>query len=270
MRKRQFLAILVALTAALLVYATRPADPASKRIEYRPGAFFPAALELHGTVERTSAPVVEMGKRTRIRVEYTVGEKAIEAGMAIEIWKHFTSDVEEFQVDDAGAPAFFGAEVTAAGVELATSKYSNAVRRDTPTAFPYRKCARAAVTRGRLEQGDKVMLDLGGPKGVRMQSYEENLFNFRVALVRAEDGKLLGYGGDAYLKVIGGSAERLRVVAPAVAAIGEAFTVAAVPEDRFGSLARDNRGREVRITGGDVGPSPFTYDEDLMHYTARG
>ena len=31
-----------------------------------------------------------------------------------------------------------------------------------------------------MAAGDKVIFDLGGPKGVRMQHYEENLFNFRV------------------------------------------------------------------------------------------
>ena len=31
----------------------------------------------------------------------------IETGMTIEVWKHFTSDMEEFQTKDPNAPAYF-------------------------------------------------------------------------------------------------------------------------------------------------------------------
>jgi hypothetical protein len=45
------------------------------RLEYRPGAWLPPGLELNGTVRLLTSPVVEMGQRHRVRVEYTVGDR---------------------------------------------------------------------------------------------------------------------------------------------------------------------------------------------------
>ena len=66
------------LAAALLLTLTleRPAtadpeseDPASLRIEYRPGAYMPPGFPLQGTVKLLTSPVVQAGERHRVRVE---------------------------------------------------------------------------------------------------------------------------------------------------------------------------------------------------------
>ncbi|MGH9657284.1 MAG: hypothetical protein ACRD96_02010, partial [Bryobacteraceae bacterium] len=67
-------AVLAAL-AALTFQAPR-VDPA--RVEYKPGAYFPSGFPLHGEVKLLSSPIAEMGRRERIRVEYTVGDIALE------------------------------------------------------------------------------------------------------------------------------------------------------------------------------------------------
>jgi hypothetical protein len=190
------------------------ANPASLRIEYRPGAYMPPGFPLEGSVKLLSPPVVQAGERHRIRIEYTVGDAGIVQGEAIEIWKHFTSDVEEFQVGDPNSPAHFSVETTAPGARLKARSFTNRTQRNTPSVFPYRKTAGATVESGSLRPGDKVYIDLGGGKGVRMQHYAENLFNFRVVVAGA-DLKPRDYGGDAFLKVVGGEATKLRVYAPA-------------------------------------------------------
>ena len=243
-------------------------DAPSMRMEYRPGVYFPKGFPLHGEVRLLSAPVVEMGKRTRVRVEYTVGDMPLETGMTVEIWKHFLSDAEEFQVTDPNAPAWFGAEFTAPGVQGQTQAYTNWVRQNNPTVFPYRKTAAVNISAGRLKQGDKVLFDLGGPRGVGMQHYEENLFNFRIAITK--NGKVLGYGGDALMRVTGGPLRRLRVQAPSIVALGEKFMVEILPQDEWGSLAGNHRGLDFRIRSGAVTNADFQYDEKLEHYVARG
>ena len=55
--------------------------------------------------------------------------------MAIEIWKHFTSDSEEFQAADVNAPAWFGAEFTAPGVKSESIVYTNWSERDKVIVF---------------------------------------------------------------------------------------------------------------------------------------
>jgi len=257
------------LASRLVSQPSPPAapDPAFMPIEYRPGCNFPEGFPLHGTVRLLSSPVVEAGQRARIRVEYTVGDMPIETGMTIEVWKHFTSDVEEFQVTDPNAPAYFGVEFTNPAVKAKTRKFTNWVQRNTPSVFPYRKTAAVTIEQGRLTSGDKVLFDLGGPKGVRMQRYEEHLFNFRIVITR--NNKVLGYAGDAAMKVTGGPLRKLRVKAPAIVAVGDKFPVEIVPLDEWSSLAKNHEGLSFRVTSGNVSAGTFHYDPRLLHYVAR-
>jgi len=260
------LALLAALPRAQ-TSADLPVNPARMKIEYRPGGFFPQGFPLHGKVRLLTNPVVEMGARTRARIEYTVGDMPVETGMSIQIWKHFTSDVEEFQVTDARQPAYFSVEFTRPGVAGRTLKWTNWAQRDTPAVFPYRKVAGVTLEKGRLQAGDEVLFDLGGSAGFRMQHYQENLFNFRVVLLR--DEKVLGYGGDAAMQVTGGPLQRLRVQAPSTVKTGEAFPVEIVPQDEWGSQARNHQGLTFRLTSGEIAGGTFRYEPDLLHYVAR-
>ncbi|MCB1019697.1 MAG: hypothetical protein KDC27_07195 [Acidobacteria bacterium] len=275
-RRHAMTLLALACLAGAAVWANRPApkrdglpDPVTMRLEYRPGAWLPPGLELNGTVRLLTAPVVEMGQRHRVRIEYTVGDREITAGESVEIWKHFTSDVEEFQVDDSSEPAFFGVETTATGVKFETRKYLNSVQRNEHSVFPYRKAAALVVESGSLKKGDKVIFDLGGAQGVRMQFYSENLFNFRVAITNDAEKKVLAYGGDAYMKVIGGPLAKLKVQAPSIVGKGEPFTVEVVPMDEWVSLAKDGAGLEFEMISDAAGASDFQYDPELLHYVAH-
>lgn len=242
-------------------------DPVLESIEHRPGAYFPEGFPLHGQVQLLSSPTVEAGQRTRVRIRYIVGDLVVEPGMSLEIWKHFTSDVEEFQTRDPRAPAYFQVTFSRPEVRGRLEAITNWVQRNTPSVFPYRKTAAVHIETGALQEGDWVEFDLGGPLGVRMQHYEENLFNFRLVLVRRE--KVLGYAGDALLKVTGSRLARLRVQAPSVVRVGERFPVEVVPQDEWGSLARDHLGLELRLAAGPVGGGEFHYEPALRHYVAR-
>lgn len=262
--------IVAAGTVAWTLFSQpRPARTAigERAVKYQPGAYFPPEYKLHGTVRLLSAPVAEAGARTRVRIEYTLGDLAVGPGMAVEIWKHFTSDSEEFQIADSNAPAHFSAQTTAANVTAKPVVYTNWVQRNTPPVFPYRKAAGFDIEHGTLKRGDKVTFDLGGTAGVRMQYYEENLFNFRVAITRK--GAPVGYGGDAMLRVTGGPLRKLRVQAPSVVAVGEAFTVEVVPEDEWVSLAKNPSGLDLRLSGDGLTGGTVTYDPALLHYIAR-
>ncbi len=257
------------LSSRLVNTHAAPADPnpAREKLDLRPGGYFPPGFPLHGSVKLLSQPIVEAGQRTRVRFEYTVGNMAIEPGMSLEIWKHFTSDAEELQTDNPEQPAHFTAEFTAAGVKPHYQTYTNWVQQNSPSVFPYRKTAAIRLEEGRLKEGDKVTFDLGGHRGMRMQYYEERLFNFRVVITR--DNKVLGYGGDALMRVIGGPMKKLRVQAPSVVKLGENFPLEVVPLDEWVSLARNHRVLDYRIVGGDVSGGKFIYEQDLEHHVAR-
>ena len=268
MPTRRLIAILVCCLLGAVVWANRP-DPTKIPVEYRPGAYFPPGSPLQGEVKLLSPPVVEMGKRHRIRVEYTLGERPIGVGESVEIWKHFTSDVEQFQLDDPDAPAYFGVETTAPNVELEPVIYPNGVQRNEQQVFPYRKTAGVIVRAGELRAGDKLYFDLGGADGVRMQYYAENLFNFRIAFTNPEEKTYLGYGGDVYLKVTGGPLAKLKVGAPAIVGRREPFDVEVVPLDEWGSLAKNYQDLKIAIESDGVAVSPLEYDADLQHYVAQ-
>jgi hypothetical protein len=238
-------------------------DPARIKTEYRPGGFFPKGFPLHGKIRLLSAPVAEAGQRAPVRVEYTVGDMPVETGMAIEVWKHFTSDVEMFQTASPDEAAFFAVEFTTPGVRGRTEGVTNWQQRDPVPVFPYRKAARVTIEQGRLKPGDKVYFTLGGKHGVRMQHYEENLFNFRFVL--SQNDKVLGYAGDAAMKITGGPLHHLRVQAPSIVKLGEPFVIDVVPQDEWVSLAKNHTGLALRS---DL-PATFNYDADLMHYLAR-
>ena len=244
-------------------------DALAASVEYRPGGYMPPGFPLEGSVRLLSSPVVRAGERQRVRVEYTVGGAGVRAGESLEVWKHFTSDVEEFQVDNPEAPAYFGLEASAPGAAWTKIAHSNALQRNNPSVFPYRKALGARLESGTIPPGTKVHLDLGGARGVRMQHYAENLFNFRI-VIAGENGLPRDYGGDAFLKVTGGRASKLRVVAPAYASLGERFAVEVIPSDEWGSLAENYQDWELDFEASPVSPSPFEYDPELQHYVASG
>jgi hypothetical protein len=243
-----------------------PSPFGDKRIEHRPGAYFPAGFPLHGSVKLLSPQTVEAGSRNQHRVELTIGGMPIETGTSIEIWKHFTSDVEEFQASNPGAPAYLSAALPP-GVSAEWTIHTNWVQRNDPSVFPYRKCAAMTLKSGRLKTGDRVTFDLGGRAGLRMQFYEENLFNFRFVIVR--EGKVIGYVGDAIMKVTGGPLRQLRVQAPSVVKAGEDFPVEVVPLDAWVSQAKNPRGLELRLRGESLQGGTFRWEEALGHYVAR-
>ncbi len=243
------------------------ADSPEFRIVYRPGAYMPSGFPLDGEVRLLTSPVVRAGQRHRTRLELRVGEAGVAQGEAIEVWKHFTSDVEEFQVEDPDAAAFFAADTTSPGARLVPHVFSNRVQRNSPDVFPYRKTVGIDLAGNSLGPGDKVYLDLGGAKGVRMQHYAENLFNFRVVIV-GPDKLPRDYVGDVFLKVLGGDAAGLRVHAPSYAVVGERFSVEVVPSDAWGSLAWNHQGLDLEFRDAGLGAVGFEYDPELLHYVA--
>src|SRR5687767_6232612 len=107
---RHALTIVLLAVFALALLARKPAketNPATMPVEYRVSGYFPPGFPLHGKVKLLSAPVAETGQRLPVRIEYTAGDMPIETGMTLEIWKHFLSDAEQLQVENAAAPAYF-------------------------------------------------------------------------------------------------------------------------------------------------------------------
>ena len=100
-----------------------------------------------------------------------------------------------------------------------------------------------------------------------MQHYEESLFNFRLVIV--QDKKVLGYAGDVLLKVTGGPFHKLKVQVPSIVAVGERFAVEVVPQDRWGSLAKNAASVKLVMASEDTSGAAFQYEPSLLHFVAR-
>jgi hypothetical protein len=116
--------------------------------------------------------------------------------------------------------------------------------------FPYRKYA-GVVLDEPLAAGENVVFRLSD---MRMQTYEENVFNLRVAVLAGETD-VVGYVGDATWSVGGGALDRLRVVAPTVVEAGERVDCRIVGLDEF-----ENR------AGERVSPDTLSLDHEGVEF----
>ncbi|MBS3764574.1 MAG: hypothetical protein KGZ25_14850 [Planctomycetes bacterium] len=143
-------------------------------------------------------------------------KKPLPAGARLEGWTHFVSDIQRAQCDTPDAPGYFSADSSDCTIEAFS--LPGAKVHGEGTFFPYRRYIGVELPQG-AEGGDRVDFQVDN---VRMQTYEETLFNVRFAILQGDD-ELVGYLGDAFYTVIGGEAEFLRVVAPTCVAVGESF-----------------------------------------------
>jgi len=98
---------------------------------------------------------------------------------------------------------------------------------------------RIIVRKHPLEEGDKITLiygdrSFGGP-GSRAQTFVEERRYFRVHVDSSGDGSYIEVPNSPYLRILGGSAYRLSVIAPSQVVVGNPFSLVVRALDRFGN-----------------------------------
>ena len=188
-----------------------------------------------GSLVADSGPF-EARTHVTIRQTYTVGSKDIEPGGGLVVTSHYMTGIA-YQTDD---PA--GDDYVTIASSNPTVRFSKST---TPISGMHGDFSRPdmlvfRVTSGHLTAGDTVTVTYGdssgGGRGLLLPSFSSD--RMPLPLYVDFDGSHEPVGLPIQpIVVVGGKVASVHGFAPSVAAVGEAFTVAARAEDRFGNRA---------------------------------
>ena len=172
-----------------------------------------------------------------IRQTYTVGSKDIEPGGGLVVTSHFMTGIA-YQTDDPAGDDYVTIASSNPTVRFSKSTtpmggMHGGFRRPTDTLV-------FRVTSGHLTAGDTVTVTYGdasgGGRGLLLPSFSSD--RMPLPLYVDFDGSHEPVSLPIQpIVVVGGKVAGVHGFAPSVAAVGEAFTVAARAEDRFGNRA---------------------------------
>ena len=172
--------------------------------KYRVSAHLPDSFLIWGTVDAVGKQILRAGADEKLTVEMVLA-KSIPAGHSVEVWSHFVSDMERPQATAPDGRAFFSYK---GDVVATTFVRPEAKVHGSGSFFPYRRYAGI-----HLEQdapvGSRFVFRISD---VSMQTYEETLFNLRIAILNEDE--VVGYLGDAFYVVKGAEKTQLWVIAP--------------------------------------------------------
>lgn len=233
-------------------------------MELRPSAHLPLSHCEWGLARALGETRLVAGERATLLCEARLA-RDLPPGYAVEVWRHFVSDMDLPQLEDADAPAYL--EVSAP-VEARPFVRRGAKVHGPATYFPYRRYVGAALPAG-APAGSRLRFAL---REVTVQTYSEPLFNLR--LTAMEGDQLHGYLGDARFSVRGGAPDHLHVVAPTCAAADEPFDVAVIVRDAWrnktGAPLADLRLEAGLAAGGRLAHDGVAYDPDRRLHLLRG
>ena len=164
-----------------------------------------------------------------------------------------TYTVGEFGLDDTGAlrvafrfPADWGAlqTVDPAAVNYVSAEASNGTRLDLNydawgNPRPWWKALTIRVVHGCLAPGDTVTVRLGdrsgGSAGMKLQTFCEEAFEFRVLVDACATGHFVEVPGCPAISIVPGPPHAWKVVLPTLRRVGENFFLGLKAEDEWGN-----------------------------------
>jgi hypothetical protein len=162
------------------------------------------------------------------RLTFRVGASGVRCGGGIKVGTDSDTDWGLPQFHDPTGPNYMTVSTSGKGrlsIVLGPGLYSHWLR-VTVLEYP-------------LEEGDEITLvygdrDLGGP-GSTAQTFAEEKRYFRVYVDSRGDGRFIEIVDPPSLRVIGGSAERLSIIAPSEISVGKDYRLVVRALDRFGN-----------------------------------
>lgn len=230
----------------------------------RPAAWLAPSVPTWGTVRVAGETELTAGAEADLTVHLDI-EQDVPPRHTLVVGVHFVSDLAMLQCADEDAPAHLAVET--GGVPCTVEPVYNGPVHGPGSFFPYRRYLDIHLPEG-APAGTTVTCRC---RRVRMQTYEERLFNLRVAIW--QDGRVVGYLGDAFYTVRGGPAAHLRVVAPTCVERGEAFSCRVVTCDRFGNKTGDpleETALKVHVAGAGEANAPVRYDPEARLHRIEG
>ena len=226
-------------------------------MQQRVSAQIPDGYEQWADLTRLDSGNPVAGGRYFFRIEIVL-RRGMARGQSIECLLHFSSDTEFFQVERPGDNSHFSCTAPPGLLEAFVGNRTV----HGPTAFfPYTRYAGFRLLQD-AAVGERFVCLISD---VRVQSYEEAVFNLRFAATQGDE--LLGYLGDVFYEIEGGRPAALRVVVPTCVEVDEPVEVKIVVCDRYDNKsAADVSGYEFEING----PVVVQYDPEKRLHVVSG
>ena len=143
---------------------------------------------------------------------------------------HHSTDWQPFQIDNPKAPGYV--RVVTSG----NTKTCKALLNEDACLV-----IKVMVTEGEFTPGDRIELIIGdmsgGSEGSRAQIFQQKEFSFYAFVDAAGHGHYFAQPDPPKIRIKGGEAKRIKVIAPSIVFIGEAFEAGVRAEDRYGNTA---------------------------------
>ncbi|MFB6201349.1 MAG: DUF3604 domain-containing protein [Halorhabdus sp.] len=191
-------------------------------------------------------PVVAGGHATWT-ITYTVGELGLDDGATLMVAFSQTSDMGDPQFEAPAAANYCRVETDGDARLHAEYDPRGHVR-------PLKHAVRVTVRDGSLTPGETIALRLGatrgGSLGMRVQSFPETEFAFRVLVDAHNTGEFATLPEDLAVDIIPGDAVALAAVLPSTAPVDGTVRLSVRAEDYWGNVATDCN-RTVRVDAPD-------------------
>jgi hypothetical protein len=216
--------------------------------DYRP--------ELMGRATLEPAGPVEAGSYQSFTLVYTAGRFGIDDTGSIKIGFRFATDFGPVQFDDPKAPGYTTVEASnGAGLECRW-EFKRNIR-------PWSRSLYIGIKKHFLKPDDTITIRFGdtraGSPGIRMQTYCESAFEFRVFTDVIATYDYVALPESPQVEVIPGPGVTWQAVLPTLVRVGEPFKLKIRSTDKWGNPSnRMNKTLQLTVTGADIRNVPET------------
>lgn len=209
--------------------------------EYRPELMGSATLEPSGAIEAGSWQTFEL--------VYTAGKFGIDDTGSLKIAMRFATDFGPVQFDDPAAPGYTTAVASNGAVLDLRWEFKRNIR-------PWSRALYIGIQKHFLAEGDTITIRFGdqsgGSKGVRVQTYCERIFEFKVFVDAIATYDYVALPESPHIDIVPGRPVTWRAVLPTLKRSGEPFRLSIKAEDGWGNPSNQVNQEVLLVPSGPV------------------
>jgi hypothetical protein len=206
--------------------------------------YSPYRPDLMGSATLNPSGSFEAGSLQSFSLIYTAGAFGLDDTGSIKIGMRFATDFGPVQFTDPKAQGYTTVEASNGALLEARWEFKRNIR-------PWSRSLYVGVVKDFLKPGDTITVRFGdrarGSPGIRVQTYCENAFEFRVFVDPVATYDYVALPQSPLIKIVPGPGVHWRAVLPTIVRQGERFRLAIKAEDKWGNPS-DRVDRELRIT----------------------
>jgi hypothetical protein len=192
----------------------------------------PISAEDLGTATITPDGVFEAGSYQTFTLTYTCGKFGIDDSGSMRVCFRFASDQTRPQFEDPARPNYTVIEASNSAVLDCRYDPKGNVR-------PWDRTLYIKVVKGFMKEGDTITIKFGvtdgGSPGMRLQTFCEDTFEFRVLVDPIATYNYQPLPDQPVIKIVPGKPEQYIAVWPTMRRVGEKFSLRIKGEDKWGN-----------------------------------